>query len=449
MRRASIGIHVWAASLVAACATTKGATGGGDATPAGSTPAPTAATAAPADAAGAAFAELAAEISAAQSKGEVDWEDVADELRDITAKHKEHALAWYNLGVASERLGKLEDAENAYRQAIHRDPKLAAAHENLAALVLKQGDARQAVSILQELVDSDPSAASARVALSRHQLARGDADEAVKLAQEALARDPKRLGAYCVLAEAARRAKDPQRVRLIVAQGIKIKDDAEAACLHLSLARVLLSEKMTAEALAEFSRVVEKDPKIGVEARFRIAEISMGYKDFKRAIDNYKAVTEIDPGNVSAYVNLGVAYKGSAQFELAETAYLKAVEVAKDEAAAAPAHFNLGLLYLKNLDKLEEASAQLKRYVEAARPATDDPAFAWLEEIEQRKRMEAEVKRMEAEAAREAEIERKAAEEAAEREEEAKRKAAEAGEPTETPAPAPAPDAPPSEPTAP
>src|ERR671928_215772 len=70
----------------------------------------------------------------------------------------------------------------------------------------------------------------------------------------------------------------------------------------------------TAVALVSFERAAAKDPKL-LDARFRIAQISMGYKDFKKAITNYAAVTEVDPKSPAAYVNLGVALKGSGNFQ--------------------------------------------------------------------------------------------------------------------------------------
>ena len=257
------------------------------------------------------------------------------------------------------------------------------------------------------------------MALASATLVRGDADEAVRLVQEALSRDPKNAEAYCVLAKAALEAKDHQRVRLIVAQGRKIS--ANEACFYFVLAQVLYSEKGTAEALSAYERAAELDPRL-LEARFRIAEISMGFKDFKKAVANYDAVTKIDPKNAAAYVNMGVALKGMARFPEAEQAYLKALEVGGTEVAEA--NFNLGVLYLRNMSRNEDAKTVLKKYLASGNAPADDPAYAMLEEIDQLKAMEEEAKRQEEESKRQEEIDRKAAEEEARRKaEEAKQEA--------------------------
>ena len=185
---------------------------------------------------------------------------------------------------------------------------------------------------------------------------------------------------------------------------------------------MLLAEKSTADALAAFEKAAAADPRL-VEARFQIAEISMGYKDFKKAIANYDAITKIDDKNSAAFVNMGVALKGSARFAEAEAAYKKALEVGGDKPLA-EAHFNLGVLYLRNLNRPEDAKAELKKYLQVGQAAADDPAFGLLEEIEKGKAMEEE---------------KKQEEELKKRMDEAETRAKSSGEPTDPTAPIPAP----------
>jgi tetratricopeptide (TPR) repeat protein len=224
-----------------------------------------------------------------------------------------------------------------------------------------------------------------------------------------------------VLSRAAVEAGDVQRTRLVAAQGLKLAPDA--ACLHVALAKAAQAEKATAAALLEYEKAASLDPKL-IEAQFAIAEIAFGYKNLRRAISAYEKVLELEPNHVAALVNLGVVLKAAARFEDAEKAYRRAIEAAGNEPAP-DAHFNLGVLYLRHLGKNEEAKAELKRYLQVSSAGSDDPAFAMLEEIEQRRAMEEESKRMEEEAKRQAEVEKKAAEEEARRKAEEERQEAE------------------------
>jgi tetratricopeptide (TPR) repeat protein len=342
-------------------------------------------------------------------KGKIDFEDVEDRMGGLTRKHPHYALPWYNLGVAQEAQGKIKEAEQSYRQAVTLNPALREAQENLAALAAKKGDPGEAASLLRELVSRDPGAATARIALAQQSLAAGDVDEAVVLCQDALGHQPKNIGAYCVLAQAAVKQKDFQRARLLAAQGLKI--DKSGGCLHNVVGQVALEEGNTGAALVAFETAVQNNPRL-LDARFRIAQISMGFKDFKKAIDNYISITQVDPKNAAAFVNLGIALKGSGRFPEAEKAYLQAIEVGGTSPSAASAHYNLGVLYFRDLKRIDDAQTHLKRVLQVG-DGDDGEVFKMLEEIEQMKQLAEEEKRMEVEAKQQEEIEKKAAEDEA------------------------------------
>ena len=333
-----------------------------------------------------AMQKLGRKIASEEKVGQVDWASVVRELEALSDKYGTVAEERYNLGVAKERLGDYSGAEKAYRSALAINPNLSAARENLAGVVLRTGDRRQAISILRELVEIDPEAATARLALGRSLLASGRVDEAIKLSQAALAVDPKNLDGYCILALAAAESNEGPRVRLLRAQAFKLDKGPKRACLHFATGLVLLKEKDKASALFEFSEAVRLDPQSHLEAWFRIAEISMEYKNFARAVESYETVCRMNPSNVEARINLGVALKGMGKFEEAKRAYQKALSLSSG--SIPEVHFNLGVLYLKNLDNLAAAEASLRKYIDLAKPPQNAEVFSWIQEIEQRKALE-------------------------------------------------------------
>ena len=71
---------------------------------------------------------------AQQAHSGVDWEDVWRQFARATRVAPDLATAWNNLGVASARLGRLDQAERSYQRAIDLDPALGSARQNLRNL---------------------------------------------------------------------------------------------------------------------------------------------------------------------------------------------------------------------------------------------------------------------------------------------------------------------------
>ena len=65
---------------------------------------------------------------------------------------------------------------------------------------------------------------------------------------------------------------------------------------------------------------------------------------YKESIDAFHSVLETEPDNAEVYNNLGVAYSCVADFEHAETYFIKALEL---DSQLAQAYINLSDLYYK------------------------------------------------------------------------------------------------------
>ncbi|MEL6186663.1 MAG: tetratricopeptide repeat protein, partial [Myxococcota bacterium] len=93
--------------------------------------------------------ERFATAAAAESRG--DLKAVEGEMEAVVAEEPGHGLAWYNLGVAREKLGRANAAAEAYRRAVATGGP-SEAKQNLAVLAAQKGDRREAVVLLRELV---------------------------------------------------------------------------------------------------------------------------------------------------------------------------------------------------------------------------------------------------------------------------------------------------------
>ena len=91
------------------------------------------------------------------------------------------ADAWVNVGVASYRLGRIEDAKTAMREALRCDPCNAAALGNLGAFMRICGQADESEALLRQTLDGAPGNDAARLNLAAELMQDDRADDALKL----------------------------------------------------------------------------------------------------------------------------------------------------------------------------------------------------------------------------------------------------------------------------
>ena len=98
--------------------------------------------------------------------------------------------AYYNLGLALQSCGKIEEAEAVYRRTITLQPRHAAALNNLALIHHDREQLADAVALYREAILADPDIETTRANLAAAYLALGERESAYAIFAEALARNP-------------------------------------------------------------------------------------------------------------------------------------------------------------------------------------------------------------------------------------------------------------------
>ena len=111
------------------------------------------------------------------------------------------------------------------------------------------------------------------------------------------------------------------------------------------------------------------EPKMTADEHFQKGNEYASAGDFENAIVEYEAVLELEPENVSAMTNLGVAYYNTGQLDQAIIQYQNALELAPDDADI---HSNLAAAYVQT-NQLDKAQGEYQRAVELKA----DLAEAW------------------------------------------------------------------------
>jgi tetratricopeptide (TPR) repeat protein len=118
-----------------------------------------------------------------------DYDGAIATLREACAMQPTMALAWYNLGVMLTRSVRNDEAEDALRVAIARDPHATDARALLADLLRMRGQPAAAASEYRRVLDDQPWAGMAWWGLADLKTTRMDASD-ITLMQAAL-RDPR------------------------------------------------------------------------------------------------------------------------------------------------------------------------------------------------------------------------------------------------------------------
>jgi tetratricopeptide (TPR) repeat protein len=100
-------------------------------------------------------------LSAKQSKAlQAVWDEAdkkaKEDMKSKEKKYNNQAIAHYNLGVALQAKGQVDEAIACYRKALQLDPNVAQAHNNLGNALQAKGQVVEAIACYHKAIDLDP-----------------------------------------------------------------------------------------------------------------------------------------------------------------------------------------------------------------------------------------------------------------------------------------------------
>ncbi len=320
---------------------------------------------------------LAAEEEQRRLKVPTDWEILERRWRAVT-EAEPVPEAYFNLGVALQRRGQLDEARAAYQRALSLEPRLAPAAANLL-LLEEPKDPGQAAQRWGELVRRYPDDSVSRARLAALYQEAGQNDEAWKLAREALLRDPRAVGAYKVMMRVALAHGNLDLAHLLAVKARKLDDrDPEIVAF---VGDVLAAEKNAPGAVAQWRKAVALDGAYLPARRALLAE-AFGKQHWEGVAEQARAILRSEP-DARVQLALGVALRYLGKPDEALAAYDQAEKLG---AAKLPeVHLARGVALMKSKEQCEPALAELRRYVAEAGPAVaaEGPAMRLTRECEQ------------------------------------------------------------------
>ncbi len=235
------------------------------------------------------------------------------------------------------RLGKLDQAAQAYRRVLAGQPRELAALQGLAGISMQKGDARSALALIGKALKVSPGNPDILEAKGQVSLAKKDPESAVEAYRSCLAADPKRATSWYNLGVALQQCND----------------------------------------LTEAERAYEKALGLAPaspEALNNLANLKRQRGDFAAAIPLYRRAMGANPNQALFKNNLLAAFRGQGDQALeaqqhaeARDAYLEALKV---DSSDLPSRFNLGKCHLR-LGRPDLAADVFERVLEQHPERTD------------------------------------------------------------------------------
>jgi len=251
------------------------------------------------------------------------WRDSETLWAHALACTSRNAVAHNGLGDALSGLGRADEAERHFQEALEIDPNYVEAHNNLGIALTKGGRIDEAIAHFQEAIEIDPAYAEVHANLGAALARRGRTKEAIPCYERALRLNPNLASAYNGLGNALSglgRADEGERC---LRKALEIDPDYAEA--HNNLGTILTRRDRAEEAAVEFRRAIE-----------------------------------LKPGFAEAHANLGLALRSLGRVDEAAVEFQRAIQLKPDFAEA---HGNLGaVLYLQ--DKLAEAMVHFQKHLE-------------------------------------------------------------------------------------
>lgn len=350
-------------------------------------------------------------------------------------------LPWagFNAGVLQERLGSPQRAAASYQATLDAFPGFAPAGQNLVRLWLRQGRPLDQVEAeLKERLGRADGVAL-RVGLAEVLLAAGNNAAAEEECKKALKADEKSIPAMVALANSYAGKKRFELARMVLQNARQLDEHDPAVWNRLGFVELALGNRP--QAIENFKTAASLRPDYP-EAHANYGAVLADTDDFAGAARELELAVKYAPRSAGTWLGLGNAFRGLQEFEKAEAAYRKALEL---DPAMNEARFNLALLYL---DVASPGLPALQRL---------EQGLAWFDEFEKQGGKEPRVEPYRKDTAREIDREKKrlvrqekdrllketeakkmAEQEARRLEEERRAAAAAAPPPTPEPAPSPA-----------
>lgn len=283
------------------------------------------------------------------------------------------AIGWRKRGNVFLSEGKLEDAEQCYRNGALADPTDAICYSNLGYVLYELRRWEEAEEKLNKAITGNPKDFDAHYLLGNLLRARDERQQSIARYRAALEINPEfdvcRRDLCIVLAQSGQ----PKEAQQIMNQGPAFGVDTLNQ--HYFSGNLHMEMGNNSAAVASFQLAKQLKPKDeGILINLGMAQLKVG--DFHAALQSSKEILAFQPDSAMAYTNIATAYTLSGRWEKAVDNYRKAIRLSPQYLAA---HQNLlfNLTYLPSnnpMNYLHDAREYGEKVSARAKPFKNWPS---------------------------------------------------------------------------
>ncbi|MFZ3017527.1 MAG: tetratricopeptide repeat protein [Gallionella sp.] len=267
------------------------------------------------------------------------------------------ADSYIQTGLAHHQAGRLEQAYDAYQQALREQPDHPEALHLLGMLAHQIGDNDLALELIELAIRSRPNSPLFRNNLGNVLQAMGRHEEAIACFAKASVLEPGNAVFHYNLGHALQTHGQLQGAVESYRRAIALSPNYVEA--HSNLGHAL-------DALGELDRAADSHRRAlalaphMAELHFNLAALLYRQGKLDEAVERYRKAIAIFPDYTHAHCNLGAALLAKGEFEEAAACYRRAIEI---NPALADAHYNLGNA-LQALNRFDAAAASYRKAIE-------------------------------------------------------------------------------------
>ncbi|TAJ83676.1 MAG: tetratricopeptide repeat protein [Gallionellaceae bacterium] len=260
-------------------------------------------------------------------------------------------------GLAHHQAGRLEQAYDAYQQALRADPKHPDALHLLGMLAHQIGDSALALELIDLAINVQPNSSVFHSNLGNVLQSQGQHEEAIASFRQALALDSGNAMFHYNLGQALQTHGQLQDAASSYRQAITLAPQHVEA--HSNLGHTLRALGELEQAVASYRRATDIAPNLA-EMHFNLGAALNAQGQADAAIACYRHAIALFADYAQAHCNLGVALLGKGDFDAAVASYRRALDI---DPGLADAHYNLGIA-LQAQNQLDAAIASYRRALE-------------------------------------------------------------------------------------